>query len=75
MSATTTTMTEAKDPDTIVEEAHKKALNLTSNAKERDDDKTPTNATTERKETPNQATIAKTGSEGERNNSCDPINV
>ena len=68
-------MDEAKDPDTIVEEAHKKALNHTSTAKERDDDKTPTNATAERKETPNQATIAETETEGESNKLRDHINV
>ena len=41
-----------------MEEAHKKALNRISNAKERDD-KTPTNTTAERKGAPNQITIAK----------------
>ena len=62
-SAITTTMTEAKDQDTIVttmEELHKKALNLIPSAKERNGkDKTPTNATVERKEAPNQATMPK----------------
>ena len=40
-----------------MEEAHKKALNWISNAKERDY-KTPTNTTAERKGVPNQTTIA-----------------
>ena len=70
LSDITTTMTEAKDPHTIVtamEEADKKSLNLISNAKEQDGkDKTLTNATSERKEAPNQATIAKNGNRGER---------
>ena len=79
MSAIPTTMTEAKDPDTInttIEEAHKKALSLISSAKKWDSkDKTLTNATAKRKEAPNQASFAETGAEGERSKSCDPKNV
>ena len=95
LSKIITTMTEAKDLDTVVtameiartearhlidntrtkklakldainntmEEAHKKALNQIANAKEQDD-KTLTNATTERKGAPDQATIAENQNPG-----------